>query len=325
MQKITILTRRVSIYAFIRKGVRNILRFLKYFILGGRIDTDILFLSGHIAVTKSLLAGLKETKADFIFNPISEKDVSDTVVVLSDMSALAQAITWKKEGKIKRLLAGPNLLDLPTERNKALTAPEIDLIIVPSDMVKQIYEKLNPSLVGKIAIWYAGVDTNYWKPIQKEKEKEILVYWKNTTPKAFCLEVEAIIKKNGYSVNRVRYGHYNKQYYKNMLNRSAYAVVLSVTETQSLALVEAWAMNVPTIVWYPEIEHSFIRGVITTAAPYLSEDTGVKWKELNDLDSLLADNTLSSKTFSPRDWVLNNMTDRISAELLIKICGSITR
>ena len=190
-------------------------------------------------------------------------------------------------------------------------------------MVKQIYEKLNPSLVGKLAIWYAGVDTKYWNPTNKNKNKEVLVYWKNTTPKAFCVEIESIIKKYGYTINRVRYGHYNKKHYKDALDRSLFAVILSITETQGIALVEAWSMDVPTFVWYPDIEHPFIRNVKTTSAPYLTEKTGIKWKELADFENILKNKNLQLENFSARRWVLENMTDKISVEELLKICNNV--
>lgn len=318
--KITILTRRVSIGALLRKGLRNILRFIKYFIKGGIYDIDIIRYSGHTAVTKSLVKGLEDIKTEFVFNPIFTKNITDTVVVLSDLSALYQAVEWKKTGKIKKLIAGPSLINLPTQYNKTLSAPEIDLILVPSEMTKLIYEKLNPDLIGKIIIWYSGVDTNYWQPTNTAKERrEIVVYWKNFST-AFNLEVESILKNKGYKVNRIVYGKYNKKYYKKLLEKSMFAVFLSVTETQGLALVEAWSMGVPTIVWDPEIEHYYLRNIRTTSAPYLSEKTGLRWKELDELKLLLDNDKLDLKNFSPREWVLNNMTNKKSAELLLKIC-----
>lgn len=324
--KLTILTQEVSLKASFFKKIRNVLRFVKYFIQGGIANTDILFFSGHTAVTKSLILGLRDIKADFVFNPVSEKNVTDTVVVLSDMKALAQAIQWKKEGKIKKLLAGPSLIDLPTIYNKALTEKEIDLIIVPSQVTVDIYEKLNPAFIGKIAIWYVGVDTKYWEPKNTPKQKEMLVYWKNTSPKSFCLAVEALIKSKGYTVNRVRYGHYNKSSFKKMLERSICSVFISVTETQGVALAEAWSMNVPTLVWEARQEHLFLRGVTTSAAPYLSEQTGTTWKELGDLEILLNDienKKLDLSMFAPRTWVEGHMTDAISAKKLLEICESV--
>ncbi|MDB5259216.1 MAG: hypothetical protein JWO73_424 [Candidatus Taylorbacteria bacterium] len=318
MKKITILTRRASVKDFFAKGVRNALRFVRKFLKTGIIDFDMFIYYGHTAVTKSLIEGLREMGAEFDFNPLSAASIGGTVLVLSDVGALKQAIDLKKNGKIATLLAGPNLVELPTERDSILSSPEIDTVIVPSKMTADIYEKLNPALIGRIAVWYAGVDTDYWSPANPPKEKEILVYWKNA-PKAFCLEAELILKKEGYKINRVTYGHYSKAEFRKLLRQSACAVFLSITETQGIALAEAWAANTPTVVWDPEIEHYYIRGVKTTSAPYLSKECGVRWKELSELKRLFSGKAFDPKAYSPREWVLENMSNRISAEMLVAI------
>ena len=325
MKKITILTREVSPITALSKRIRNFLRFLKYFMQGGIFDTDIIRLGGHTAVTRSLLNGLKHLGTEYIYNPLSESAVSDTVVVLTDMQALRQAIEWKKNGKIKKLIAGPNLLDLPTKYNKALSAPEIDIVLVPSEWVKEVYGKLDPALSGKLVIWYAGVDTEYWKLANTAaKQKEILVYWKDTTPRSFCLEVESLIKKSNYGVNRIRYGHYNKKHYREMLRRSSFAVFLSLTESQGLALAESWAMNVPTLVWSPEMNHPYVRGIQASSAPYLSKATGTFWKELGELEALLANNA-HLQTYAPSAWVAEHMSDEVSARMFLAICNNTSR
>ena len=226
MKKITILTRQVSISASILISIRNFLRFLKYFITGGITDFDILFFSGHTAVTKSLINGLRQDNILFNYNPYFPKDVGDIVFVLSDVKALKQAIDLKKSGKIKTLIAGPNVVELPTN-DHMLSSSKIDLVLVPSKITVDIYEKLSPALTGKVVSWYAGVDVSYWKPTNLPKEKEVLVYWKNA-PKAFCLEVELILKRKGYKINRIIYGHYNRKHFKKLLQKSMFAVFLSL-------------------------------------------------------------------------------------------------
>ena len=84
-------------------------------------------------------------------------------------------------------------------------------------------------------------------------------------------------------------------------------------------------MNVPTIVWDPEIEHYYLRGVRTTSSPYLTPQNGLRWKELADLEILLRDNSLKQDTFSPRKWTLEHMTDKASAEMFMGICESLDK
>lgn len=324
MKKITILTRPVSIYAFLTKAIRNSLRFSRTFIKTGVVDLDIFIYYGHTAVTKSLVYGMRDNMAEFNFNPFTTESIGNTVIVLNDVQALKQAIQWKKERRIKALLAGPNIVELPTKYNNLILSPEIDLVIVPSEMTVSIYKKLNPCLSGKVVSWYAGVDTAYWRPrnLPEKKGKEVIVYWKNA-PKAFSLEVELILKHKGYKINRVIYGHYSKARFKRLLERSVFAVFLSISETQGIALAESWAMNVPSIVWDPEIEHYYLRGIQTSAAPYLSKDTGIRWRELEDLELLLSNASLLLEKFSPRDWVMKNMSNKVSSEMLIQICKDI--
>ena len=324
MSPITILTRQVSIQAFIFKSFRNLLRFLRTLLKTGIADFDVFAYYGHTAVTKSLVYGLRETNATFNVNPLFEKEVGEIVFVLSDVRALKDAIEWKKSGKIKTLLAGPNLVEIPAGSNDIISAPEIDLVLVSSDMSVNIYQTINPALSGRVVAWYAGVDSEYWKPKGEKKDKEVMVYFKNA-PKAFLHEIELILKKNGYTINRIVYGHYSRSHFKKILERSLFGVFLSITETQGIALAECWSMNVPTLVWDPEIEHYYLRGVKTTAAPYLRQENGLRFKELKDLHLLLQDGNLNLSSFSPRQWVLDNMTNKRSAELFLDICHNVKK
>ena len=77
-------------------------------------------LRGPQAVLDSLCKGLDELNIDYTLNP---KTVSDTVVVLQNTNALQMAIDLKKQGKIKQLLAGPNIVITPKDANGILENP----------------------------------------------------------------------------------------------------------------------------------------------------------------------------------------------------------
>lgn len=322
MSKITILTHQVSYTDAFAGKIRNVLRFLRAFGKGGIVDLDYLRYGGHVAVTRSLLRGLQTCDVPYNYNPVSIADIGDVVVVLSGVDALRQAIHLKKQGRIKKLLAGPNIVEMPTEHDNLLASPEIDTCLVPSDMTATIYERLTPALIGRVVPWYVGIDETYWDlPTQRRSltDKNVLVYWKNA-PKIFCLEVERLLIRYGYQPIRIVYGGYTKDVLRDALQDSIFAVFLSITETQGIALAESWAMDVPTLVWDPEIEHYYLRGVQTTAAPYLSDKTGARWKELGELEALLRQLDTAVHAFSPRSWVMEHMTDRIAAQKLVQLC-----
>lgn len=94
---------------------------------------------GHYAVTRSLIEGLKKTDACFNYDPRNVAEVGDVVLVLSDTNALRQAIQFKRDGRIKKLLAGPNLVVWACDDGYVLASPEIDICIVPSNFPRVAY------------------------------------------------------------------------------------------------------------------------------------------------------------------------------------------
>lgn len=278
----------------------------------------------HAGVTHSLLRGLKELQVDFNYNPSQEDEVGSTVVVLTNIDALQQAIDWKKQRKIKKLLVGPNLATIFLPDYKILLSPEIDINIVPSHWIKTAYLEVAPELINCISIWPAGVDINYWNPSKKLHEKssnQVLVYWK-TDSEDLCKSIELLLQKYHWNPVRIQYGQYDQASYKNILQSSFFAVFISRSESQSLALAEAWAMDVPTLIWDPQELIAFNRKFSeVSACPYLHNQNGRNWKTLESFECLLK--TIMFQQFAPRTWVLENMSDPVSAKMLISIIDSI--
>ena len=157
---------------------------------------------------------------------------------------------------------------------------------------------------------------NYWKPSAQECDC-VLVYWK-TENEQFYQSVEALLRKYRYTPVRIRYKFYDPQTYKNALNKAIFAVFISRSESQGIALAEAWSMNVPTLVWDPG-ELTYLGRVYSSvsASPYLTEDTGKSWKDLKELENVIT--KIPSLQFCPRDWVLKNMSYEASTSALLSI------
>ena len=113
---------------------------------------------GPASVLQSLLRGLKQNGTAFRLNPPQNalgKD--DTVHVLSGAEALRYAISLKAAGKIKKLIAGPNVAVFPSDYDNLLLDKNIDVLLQPADWTKRLWVEMEPSLEGKIRIWAAGV------------------------------------------------------------------------------------------------------------------------------------------------------------------------
>ncbi len=275
---------------------------------------------GHSGVTRSLLSGLKILGVPFSYNILHKE--CDTVIVLAGIEYLKEAIELKKAGKIKKLLAGPNLVTRADEYGGICTVPEVDVCLVPSEWVCVAYEEEIPILQGRIKVWSAGVNNSFLSSNNKKKSK-IVLYWK-TESEAFIKSIETLLQKYSFEVVRIRYGTYNQNQYHSLLSEAAVAIFVSVSESQGLALAEAWAMDVPTFVWNPEklVAHGRVYSKVSSA-PYLTTQTGCFWKVIDDLSVLMDKFMNKAFQFEPRKWMLHNCTDKHSAQCILNTISSI--
>ena len=243
---------------------------------------------GHIGVTSSVLRGFEKLKYPMNYNPRTIDEVGDHLMVLVDINALYQAIELKRQGRIKTLIVGPNILGNPNQYDHILASPEIDWYIAPCNWARTSNCEEEPGIIGKTAIWYAGVDTDRWKPIMPRIEaKTILIYWK-TEPESFCQAVENKLHEYGWETICIQYGSYSQEQYKHILNQVDAAVFISVSESQGIALAECWSMDVPTLVWNPGTAWIYNRWIPVCSAPYLTPKTGFFWTAIEDLEKLLS-------------------------------------
>lgn len=277
---------------------------------------------GPSSVIRSLCCGLSQLKIPFNYNPHNQNDVGDIVIVLSDIHQLTRAMHLKHEKKINRLLAGPLLMVRSNEYNHIAASPEIDMYLVNSIWTKISYIEDEPSLKAHIAIWPAGINENYWKPTTLKdpiNNHHVLVYQK-TNNNQLVQNVQNLLKKYNFQAINIVYGSYNIEQYKQALEQSLFAIVIGNSESQGIALAEAWAMNVPTLVYnlrkYSASGKTF---TINSFCPYLTDKTGIDWRELDELEGWIKSMPLCINEFSPRSWVLENMTDVVCTKKLLDL------
>lgn len=272
---------------------------------------------GHAGVTKSLIDGFKTLKVTFNYNPKFSNQLHDTVIVLSGIDALAQCIQLKRSNRIKTLLAGPNLCVLPSDHQELFSNEMIDICITNSNWTQQAFQNDMPVLKNKIKIWPAGVNEEYWKPKPSRSNRKCCLFYIKTPPPKGLQEYESITKKAGFDIIYLYYGKYKPADYKASLEKVTFITYFGTTESQGLALLEAWSMNIPSLV----LEHTIFEYHQTqfeaSSAPYLTPATGQFFKDIHQYKSILA--TFSISSFSPRNWVMNNMTNAKSSEKMLEI------
>lgn len=272
-------------------------------------------ISGHYAVTRSLLAGLSQNHISFSYNPpfLSSRGV----IVLSGIDTLRFAIEQKAAGRLQFLAAGPNICVLPSLCNYLVANEAVDLCITPSQWVQDLYLKDCPELSGRLGIWAAGVDTNYWVQSTSRKSFEVLVFVKDRSApvEAVCNLLSGM--NVGYSL--LCYGEFDQEEYKRRLAISSCMIYLQSSESQGIALAEAWAAGVPTFVWNPKNVNIDGNNVECSSAPYLNEKTGDFWLTTEDLKVCIEKFRNGEVAYCSREFVLREMTDSVCAVRLMNL------
>lgn len=275
---------------------------------------------GHYGVTRSLVHGLRGLEPGmraptWAYQPDLTRDPAEAALVLSGVDVLRRTIDRKREGGCGRLLAGPNLVILPDQHGGVLLSDAIDTVLVPSGWVRTMYEERSPALAGRIEVWAAGVDTTFWQPYGSPQRRLVLIYNKMERRRADA--VRSFLSRRGYPTAFVSYGFYSSARYRRLLNASIAMVFISESESQGLALAEAWAMNVPTFVIDNRRRMVGGRPVQVSTAPYLTAATGRFWSDPEELEAGLSATALAR--FAPRAWVLDHMSDQVCARKLLAI------
>jgi hypothetical protein len=160
-------------------------------------------------------------------------------------------------------------------------------------------------------IWFSGV--NIFK--SKKKKNQILVFIKNNNKLINpCLNY---IKKKGYKFKLIRYGFYAKEYYYNMLNRSILMIYFGGTESQGIAMQEAWSMDVPTLVLKKNFFFYNKKKYLASSSPYLTSSCGFFFKNFKQFTSKFK-LIINSKLY-PRNWIIKNMSQKKSLDKLLYI------
>ena len=270
---------------------------------------------GHPAVTKSLLRGLRLNKFFFHFNNYKINNY-DICWVLSGVKTLKYALNFRDNYKF--LVVGPNVVNMPNDENNILIDDRIDLILVPSTWIKCAYAKYIKQK-RKIVPWYSGVNERFFSNRITNKNKKVLIYFK-TLNYNLLEKIKVLLNKNNIDIIIIKYGNYKQVEFKKALSVVDFAIFISQSESQGIALAESWSMNVPTFVWKKKISKiNNVKYEYTSAAPYLTSETGYFFSNIKNLEKIIKNYYKNKFELQPRRWILNNMTDKQSVKNILSI------
>ena len=204
----------------------------------------------------------------------------------------------------------------------------IKKVLVPGEWMRRMFE---PYYGNNVLSWPVGIDTEVWTAsIKGEPRFDFLIYdkvrWEHDKYQVelidpICRELD----KRSISYKFIKYGNYKPHELKEMLKYTKYALFLCEHETQGLAYQQILATNTPILAWdrggywqdpsyYPEIKYAPVSSV-----PYWDERCGVKFTDAKDFAECLDTFLSKQATFSPANYILENLTLEKCAEHYLKI------
>ncbi len=263
--------------------------------------------SGPDAVACSVVRGLQELNVPFLYNPLFRQN--DTAVVLSGVCALKNAIAAKKRGALKKLIAGPNVVMQPDAEHGIMQSEYIDHILVPSQWVADLWAHQAPDISRKLIVWAAGVEIK-----NASTRTGVPILYDKLGDRALTSQIQQQI---GSSAKIFTYGTFKREDYLKSLTEASFMVYLSRSESQGLALQEAWAHDVPTIInkstnWQ---NNGLSWQASQINCPYLHPALGMIFENVQDIPELARQIT----SLHPKHYCDQELSDRASIQNLLKI------
>lgn len=265
----------------------------------------------------------KDFKCEFITPGKMQKNLStnsQNILILKWLRTDDLLIRFIRANSGKKITLGPNveLASGPLMQFLNLNPNLYSKVIFPSKWISDIYKyQINGNNL-KVITWPVGINTEYWKPLMKniKKREKIMVYIKEYE------QFSNFIKKYGNCFDNnfifVRYGEYKPKEFRRLLNKCKLAIWFSGTESQGIAMLEAWSMDVPTLVFKSQGVNIFNNNFIGESAPYLNDKCGQYFEDLETLLNLIQSHSLYKNIYEPRKWTTKNLTIELAIKKLIE-------
>lgn len=271
--------------------------------------------SGPYQVERSLVAGLRSLGWSVEHNPRFLPEWSDIHLVPSGLDAFSQSLAAKARGKVGRVIAGPNLCMNPADLRLSAQPSLPDCFVQPSEWAKARWLSLDKDFPVPVAAAPAGVDVAFWSCSSAIKCGRLMLFYNKTGDENLEVYKEAATKL-GFKAEVLAYGRFEQAEYFAGLSRASCLVYFSRSESQGIALFEAWSMNVPTFVFeYPPDEYG------SSPAPYLCPDTGSFFKTPGEFVRLCQGLQKNSFNYRPREWIQRHGSDLEATRELLRLVG----
>lgn len=219
---------------------------------------------------------------------------------------------------IKQMYIGPNICTLPIDNDVAMRQ-EYKAFIVNSQWTYDAYKKWIPE--EKLRIWPVGIDTDLFSDKSSfEKEFDCLLYCKGRSSDDSAI-AKGLLESRNQKFKEISYGGYSEEQFLELIGKSRYAFVVDGPESQGIAIEEMMSCNLPMFVW--DVEFWADRGdaykVVASSVPFWSEECGVKTSKIKNLKGSFDEFLKNIESFTPRQFILRELTLEKQAKELVEI------
>jgi glycosyltransferase involved in cell wall biosynthesis len=233
----------------------------------------------------------------------------------------------------KKFIFGPHASVLPDKDELLKINANIynnAIYIQPSKWAADAWIGVND--VIPIKVFPFPVNIELFKPnedISLNEKTEVFIYYKSRNPQELEFLENFLKNKNISYKIFVHSKRYDEMDYIRTLERAKYGIWLGRHESQGFALEEALSCNVPLLVWdvrsmNQEYGYEY-DDIPATCIPYWNSRCGEFFHEkeqLQEMHSLLLEN-IDKKVYSPRDYIVENMTIEKCSSTFLEIINNI--
>jgi hypothetical protein len=236
-----------------------------------------------------------------------------------------RALRFVPAGDVKTVV-GPSMypFSLPSR-----TLGDYALFVYPSAWPAAHWSAIGLG-VQPSAVWPVGVDVDAFPQREPRDQKSVLVYHKHRTFGDLKVAIDALERRR-IPLRVIRYGAYREDEFRDVLRETSFAVWVSGTESQGLAMLEALASGVPVVVydctrlsqnWGTDLDFSTLDAPIAvTSAPYFDERCGIKAATVEELERGIDLLQSAWRTYDPRQFVIDELALERKARAFVDLWG----
>ena len=233
-----------------------------------------------------------------------------------------------------KIMYGPQFFVFPST-----THPSCDSLVEYNDISKTFFNTLSPwiitlyeEFVPRMKVPFKSlpfaVDTDKFSPESTPKEYDCLIYFKHRHTNCLNTVIETV-KGMGLTYTVIQYGSYTEKQYISTLNRVRFCIWVGSHESQGFALQECLSMNVPIFVWNAtnmreeysnnnQVFSNYSQNLACTTVPYWDSRCGKIWDTSKEMRPELSEFISKLNTYSPRSYVVENLSDKVCFGNLLK-------